>query len=108
MSSFSIRRIGFWVSIVVPILVVAVAHAASAGTTDISQLDTAKTTVSNFVKGLAAFACIFLLGILVWDFVQHRNIGRSIFEFLGVIILGVIAINADTIATTFQGAGASL
>lgn len=98
----------FWFIALVPVFVVLGVHAASAGTTDITALDAAKTQLTAFVRGLAAFACIFLLGVLVWDFVQHRNIGRSIFEFLGVVVLGVIAINADTIATTFQGTGAGL
>jgi hypothetical protein len=97
-----------WVITLAPTLVVLGAQAAFAGTTDITQLDTAKTTLTTFVQGLAAFACIFLLGVLVWDFVQHRNIGRSIFEFLGVVMLGVIAINAGTVAGAFQGAGATL
>ena len=74
--------------------------------TGISQLDSAKSTIVGFVQGLAVLACIFLLGVLVWDFVQHRNIGRSIFEFLGVIVLGIIAVNAQSIATAFQGSGA--
>ncbi len=97
-----------WVPVLTPVFMILAIHAVSAGTTDIPQLDAAKTQVTTFVKGLAAFACIFLLGVLVWDFVQHRNIARSIFEFLGVIILGVIAINADAVAGVFQGQGAGL
>lgn len=101
-------RIMPWVIAIAPTLVVLTAQSAFAGVTNIGQLDTAKTTLTTFVTGLASFACIFLLGVLIWDFVQHRNIGRSIFEFLGVVMLGVIAINAGTVATAFQGAGASL
>ena len=108
MSASKVRFLGTYVPVFLPVFLILAVHAASAGATDIAQLDAAKTQVTTFVKGLAAFACIFLLGVLVWDFVQHRNIARSIFEFLGVIILGVIAINADTIATTFQGQGAVL
>ncbi len=108
MTASKARIFRIWLPVLLPALMVLAAHAASAATTDITQLDAAKVQVTAFVKGLAAFACIFLLGVLVWDFVQHRNIARSIFEFLGVIVLGVIAINADTVATTFQGAGATL
>ena len=83
------------------------AFAANAGT-GIAALDATSSNLTKFVQGLAAIACIFLLGVLVWDFVQHRNIGRSIFEFLGVIVLGVIAFNAGTVAAQFQGTGALL
>jgi hypothetical protein len=90
-----------------PAIILVGADAAFASTsTGISQLDTSRNTIVGFVQGLAVLACIFLLGVLVWDFVQHRNIGRSIFEFLGVIILGIIAVNANTVAATFQGSGA--
>ena len=104
--SSRVSRVTSWAVALAPTVVLLSVQAATAGTTDIAQLDSAKTQVTSFEQGLAAFACIFLLGVLVWDFVQHRNIGRSIFEFLGVIILGVIAINAGTITTTFQGQGA--
>ena len=89
-------------------LLVGTQIAFAAATTNIAALDTAKTSVVTFVQGLATFAAIFLLGVLVWDFVQHRNIARSIFEFLGVIVLGVIAVNAQAISTTFGTNGAIL
>ncbi len=94
---------------VLPVVLLVATHVAlAATTTDIAQLDSAKTQVVTFVQGLATFAAIFLLGILVWDFVQHRNIARSIFEFLGVVVLGVMAVNAQTIASTFGANGAFL
>ncbi len=84
------------------------AQSAFAAATGITPIDNGQAAIVQVVQGLAAFAAIFLLGVLVWDFVQHRNIARSIFEFLGVILLGLIAINAQAVAGIFAVNGAML
>ncbi len=112
MSKSNARTIGIWTIALLPALLVLVPDAAFAAQvgqgSNIPALDGAKQNLVNFVAALAGFACIFLLGVLVWDFVQHRNVSRSIFEFLGVVLLGVIAVNAGTVAGTFSGLGAVL
>jgi len=77
------------------------ATSALAASTGIGPIDSAQASIVKVVQGLASIAAIFLLGILVWDFVQHRNVARSIFELLGVIVLGLIAVNANAVAGIF-------
>jgi hypothetical protein len=84
------------------------AQSAFAAATGIAPIDAGQAAIVQVVQGLAAFAAIFLLGVLVWDFVQHRNIARSIFEFLGVVLLGLIAVNAQAVAGIFAVNGAML
>ncbi len=84
------------------------AQTAFAAATGIGPIDNGQAAIVQVVQGLAAFAAIFLLGVLVWDFVQHRNIARSIFEFLGVILLGLIAVNATAVAGIFAVNGAMI
>ncbi len=84
------------------------AQGAFAAATGIGPIDNGQAAIVQVVQGLAAFAAIFLLGVLVWDFVQHRNIARSIFEFLGVILLGLIAVNATAVAGIFAVNGAMI
>ena len=84
------------------------AQGAFAAATGITPIDNGQATIVQVVQGLAAFGAIFLLGVLVWDFVQHRNIARSIFEFLGVVLLGLIAVNAQQVAGIFAVNGAMI
>jgi peptidoglycan/LPS O-acetylase OafA/YrhL len=94
------------ISVLTPaILLVAVSYALAAGT-GVQAIDNAKAPLTTFVQGIAGIGAIFLLGILVWDFVQHRNIARSMFELLGVVLLGLLAVNANAVTTFFNVGGA--
>ncbi len=112
MSTSKMRTVASWVIAFLPALIMLMPHPVFAGTlgtdADIPTLAAAQTKLVTFVTALAGFACIFLLGVLVWDFVQHRNVARSIFEFLGVVLLGIVAVNSQAVANAFAGNGAIL
>lgn len=89
-----------------PLVLFTVMSYALAAGTGITQLDAARAQFTTFVQGIGAFATLFMLGLLTWDFLKHRDVGRGALELLGAIAFGVIAVNAGTIATYFNAGGA--
>jgi hypothetical protein len=93
---------------VAAVIMVMSAQGAFAAATGITAIDGIQAAVTALVQGLAWFATIVLFAVLVWDFISHRNVGRSMFELLGVVLLGLIASNAAQVATLFNIAGATI
>ncbi|HEV3156503.1 MAG TPA: hypothetical protein VGZ00_04090 [Candidatus Baltobacteraceae bacterium] len=89
-------------------LAVSGTHDAQATTTTTIALTTARVQVVNFVQALAGLAAVGLLGVSVWEFVGHKNVGKAAFELVGVLISSLISINAGQVAQDFGLVGAVL
>lgn len=87
-------------------IVAASADPAFAASTGLAAVDTGKSAATTAIQGIAGIGAIVLIGVLVWDYVQHRNLRNALIEFVGVIIAGLIAANAGAVAGVFGLGGA--
>lgn len=88
--------------------VVVSAVPASAASTGLAVMDAAGSAATTVIFGVAGIAAIVLLGLSIWDFAEHRKMPRFLVELVGVVLAGVIAVNAGAVATFFHINGAVL
>jgi glucose-6-phosphate-specific signal transduction histidine kinase len=79
---------------------------AFAGSTGLAAMDSGSSTAVTFLGGLAGMATLALIGLGIWDFVQHKNFIRAGFELVAVVACGIVATHATETAAMFGISGA--
>jgi hypothetical protein len=75
------------------------ARPSFAASTVIPQLATASTMLGDIISAICYIACIVLIGMIAWEFQQHRRIGHMLSEAAGAILVVLLAVNGNTIAS---------
>jgi len=75
------------------------ARAAFAASTVIPQLAQATSTLGDVISAICYIACVVLIGMIAWEFQQHRRIGNMLSEAAGAILVVLLAINGHNIAS---------
>ena len=73
---------------------------ALAASTALPQLQGAETFIGNVISVFCYLGFIVLVGMAVWEFFGHRRVAQIIGEVVGAIVVVVVAINGQNIATT--------
>jgi hypothetical protein len=71
---------------------------AFAASTIIPQLTQASSMLGGVITAISSVACISLIGMLAWEFQQHRRIGQMLCEAAGIIIVVLLAVNGPNVA----------
>lgn len=79
---------------------------ALATNTGIAQLSSGITTAITLVQGIAGVGAVILIALAIWEYFAHRKIGQAMIEFVSGVIVAIIAVNAQAIATTLGIGGA--
>ena len=75
------------------------ARTTFAASTVIPQLTQATSTLGDIISAICYMACIVLIGMIAWEFQQHRRVGHMLSEAAGAIIVVLLAVNGHTIAS---------
>lgn len=99
-------RVHFMLSLLA--LLVASSAPALASSAGISQVQAGANTLITFVQYIAGLGAIILIAMSIWEFFAHHKISQAIVEFVSGVIIGLIAYNAQAIATALGFSGSVL
>jgi len=105
---FSFRRFFPYMVLIGGVAVLATAAPAFAASSGIAAVDGASASIVKLLQVIAGIAFLVLVGLSIWEFLAHRAMMKAGIELAGAIIVGLIAFNMQSVATTFGITGAFL
>lgn len=72
------------------------------------QLATMETLIATIISVFCYIAAIVLIGMSAWEYMTHRKIALVIGEVIGAVVVVVIALNGNNIATALGLSAASV
>lgn len=79
---------------------------ALASTSGISQVDSGGNSIVTLVEYLAGLGAIVLIAFSIWELFGHGKLKQAGVEFVSGVIVGILAVNAQSIASFLHLTGA--